>query len=369
MKALCGSLVLGALLAGPVCAQGVAPQEVFVQDGEQSEAEIIEELEEQLNQLLVVDDAGRIVIREELRDSLPDGMPAERLQAMLSTFVQVGDEGRLEIRNPDQIRPYLPMIRRFLSQGGLERMQRLRDMEPEERSDALRRMMGPRNPGAEPEEAPESVGPGEEGIPGAGGGVERRLRRIEESQQRIERKLDELLEMQRNTPRSRLSAALERARVLGRGLRALGDVTEPEDMERVQRLVQRLGERMDPEDLQNPQGLMQTLQESMDPQDMGRFMEVFSDFVTTPEGRAFVEELETMAQDLESFMNSEEGQRMMERLQGQGGEMREQMDRLVQPEEQGGSAGPEGWRRRGSFEERHEGEGRGARRPRGSRLY
>src|SRR5262249_15635590 len=39
--------------------------------------------------------------------------------------------------------------------------------------------------------------------------------------------------------------------------------------------------------------LLGKLQESVSPDDIGRFMEIFSDFIATPEGRAFQKRLES----------------------------------------------------------------------------
>ena len=71
------------------------------------------------------------------------------------------------------------------------------------------------------------------------------------------------------------------------------------------------------EDLRDRDQLFDKLQGSMEPQDMGRMMELFSEFMGTDEGRAFVEELDGMAEDFEGMMNGERGERMgqlMERL-------------------------------------------------------
>jgi hypothetical protein len=84
------------------------------------------------------------------------------------------------------------------------------------------------------------------------------------------------------------------------GLTKLASMLEPQDLEIFVRLVEGLVKNVGPEDLQdlNPGKLMLKVQESVDPQDMGRLMEIFGNFIATPEGRALAKRLEGLGGQL-----------------------------------------------------------------------
>lgn len=109
---------------------------VQIADDEQE----IKELEERLNEILVVEEDGSIVLREEFKGTIP--FPPERLERMLNAFVELDEKGKVRIKNPEMIRPYLPMMRRFLSQGGLDRLRELQKLPPAERQKAMQRLFG-----------------------------------------------------------------------------------------------------------------------------------------------------------------------------------------------------------------------------------
>src|SRR5688572_29202590 len=101
------------------CPLGIeeGPRTIAVAQQDDELAKEIREVEEQLGKLLIVDGSGKLSLRPEVRESLP--VPPERVEIMLATFVEVGQDGKIRIRNPEAVRPYLPMIRQFLDQGGL----------------------------------------------------------------------------------------------------------------------------------------------------------------------------------------------------------------------------------------------------------
>ena len=76
----------------------------------------------------------------------------------------------------------------------------------------------------------------------------------------------------------------------------------------------------------------------LSPEDIGRFMEIFSEFIGTPEGRAFADQVEQSVQRLEEFVNSEQGQRLAKRVEGlqkqfggNEGELQKRLKDLIQP--------------------------------------
>src|SRR5690606_31818327 len=77
---------------------GSASGPVIQIDDDGTDAQVIRDLEARLNEVLVVEESGRIVLREEFRDSLP--LPADRVQMMLASFVELGPDGKIRIRNP-----------------------------------------------------------------------------------------------------------------------------------------------------------------------------------------------------------------------------------------------------------------------------
>ncbi len=405
-----------ALLAGLILPQAASAQECPPTGcGEQvgatpwlevdDEADEIRELEAHLNEILLVDESGKITLRDEYREGLP--FPAQRLEMMLSTFVELGEDGKLRLRNPDMIRPYLPMIRGFFAQGGLDKLRELQKLPPEERREAMRNLFGegampnpfgpPRPDGERRErrvERPEGERPQtrergrrDEARPGARERQPReellaRLERIERSVDRIERMLEELgsrgfgarPERERARGRERgpggflrrlferdederwnrrrerrerdeglrerrrfrgMGDMLERGRVWSDGLRRLRTIMEPEDMQALGKALRALGGDLDPETLRDPMALFGKLRGVLTPEETARLMEVFSEFLATPEGRALAEEIEGGVRDLEAFVNSPEGERMLARLRelgerlGDGGELPERLEELI----------------------------------------
>ncbi|HBP21966.1 MAG TPA: hypothetical protein DEA08_29805 [Planctomycetes bacterium] len=123
-------------LAAPVKDSAPVQGPVQIADDEQE----IKELEQRLNEILVVEEDGSIVLREEFKGTIP--FPPERLERMLNAFIELDDKGKIKIKNPDMIRPYLPMMRRFLSQGGLDKLRELQKLPPAERQKAMQRLFG-----------------------------------------------------------------------------------------------------------------------------------------------------------------------------------------------------------------------------------
>lgn len=341
-------------------------------------AKQLEELERRLGEVLVVDENGRIVLRDEFAESLP--FPKDRVQAMLAQFVELDGKGKIRLKDPEQVRPYLPMIQRFLSDDAMARVRELQKLPPEQRREALQRMMqeqgqgprgaapapGPRGearPGPRPEPRP---APRPEPRPGADSSerrhhaergapddrvhqdVMKRLDEIERSLHRIERML---AEQGRTAPHPRrgegrarpgqrrpMGEVLERFGTWRRGMQKLAEIMEPGDVEALMRTFDKLRGDLGPGALRDRGELLQKLQGALEPKDMVRMLEVFSEFMGSEEGRAMMAELERSVERLEGFMNSERGQRLGEafgrlgeRLGEGGGEggMREQLERLV----------------------------------------
>src|SRR5438270_5216641 len=108
-----GTSALVALLSAgrPALAQSddkPAPAKDDKADGEKDEAfaKKVTEVEKGLNDFLLVDEDKKVHVRKEFAEGLP--MPAPQLERMLQMLVKVGDDGKLRLRNPDQIRPFLP---------------------------------------------------------------------------------------------------------------------------------------------------------------------------------------------------------------------------------------------------------------------
>lgn len=360
----------GGLSATPAGGQQQGP----VLEIDDDDDKIFGEIETQLNNLLIVDESGTIVVRKEFADSLP--IPAERVQQMLGQFIELGPDGKIKISDRETVRPYLPMLQRFLGPESMERMRQLQTLPPEQRRDAMRRMFQNPNgqapaptpapapaptPRPEPRPEPRAERRQEPRDDDRTRQLEQRLSSVEESLKRMERMLERSLEQRarradgrdgdgradEDSPRRRglLGGGdmMERARVWSRGLKKLREVTQPEDMEAIGRALARLREQVKPEDLRDRGALMEKLQESIDPADMGRMMEIFSEFLGTPEGRAMADEVEKLVARLEEMVNSQDRQGpgrgldgAMERLEdllGRGGEnergLREQLERLV----------------------------------------
>lgn len=108
------------------------------------------ELEQHLNSFLTVDEDKKIHVRKEFQEGLP--MPAAQMERMLQLMVKVGDDGELHIRNPEQIKPFMPQIEGFFKNGGAEKLKELKDKSPEERKAAIEKMMREQgvNPGVKP---------------------------------------------------------------------------------------------------------------------------------------------------------------------------------------------------------------------------
>lgn len=370
----------GGLSATPAGGQQQGP----VLEIDDEDDKVFAEIETQLNALLIVDESGAILVRKEFADSLP--IPAERVQQMLGQFIELGADGKIHISDRETVRPYLPMLQRFLGPDSMERMRQLQSLPPEQRRDAMRRMLQNPNgptptptptppPRPEPRPEPRAERRPEPRDDDRTRQLEQRLSSVEDSLKRMERMLERSLEQprraegrdegERETRRRGGGDMMERARVWGRGLKKLREVTQPEDMEAIGRAMARLREQIKPEDLRDRGALMEKLQESVDPADMGRMMEIFSEFLGTPEGRAMADEVEKLVARLEEMVNSQDRQGpgrgldrgldgAMERLEdllGRGGDgergLREQLERLVR----GRDARPE--ERRGQDQRQH----------------
>jgi hypothetical protein len=367
--------------AGPRLPQGVHE----AQDGE-DEAQVIRELEGRLNEVLVVEENGRIVMREEFKAALP--FPPERVEMMLGALVELGPDGKIKVKDPNTIRPYLPMIRRFLSPESMQRLRELQNLPPEERREALQRMFGrgggeeqpapapaptPRpetRPTPTPAPSPRRVEPTP--APRENRGLDDRLDRLERRFDRLEELLRGNLERrgdEREPERRRglgdlfgrrrerepegrqgLGDVRRRMEVWRRGFQRLSEILEPQDFERFGRVLERMRGELEPGDLQDRDALLEKLQGSVDPADMGRFMEIFSEFLATEEGREFAAEVERVIERLESVMNSERGGALGDQLDRLGqGELRDQLDRLMRGR---------GDEERGTDRERHQDERR-----------
>ena len=355
-KLISVAAVLVAVTAPVAWAQDAPPPRAFlIEDDEEKQ---IREIEEALGEILVLDESGMPVMREEMQEILPEGVPLDRINMMLGTFVEVDDDGKFRLT--ESARPYLPMLKNFLRPEIMERLRKLRTMSPEERKAELQKLLEEQqqeggNFGMRPREEPRSTPEPRRTNPeprrvapratdGASEGqldrIERRLARIEELLERTMESHERFLEGRGPNARGErrglgglfgrregrrgldLGKGLRRARTLADGMRRLSDIATPEDMDLLRRMLSDSGLKL--EDLRNRDELFDKMQKSMEPQDMGRMMELFSEFMGTDEGRRFVEELDGMAEDFEGMMNGERGERMgqlMERLEGMlGGE-------------------------------------------------
>ncbi len=445
MKSMWGALAQTVILAGSLavapaasaqdgscCPEG-EPAGPWQQIDDGADAEI-REVEQSLNEILLVDETGRIMLREEFKEGLP--FPPQRLEMMLATFVELGEDGKIRLRNPDAIRPYLPMIRGFLSQGGLQKLREMQNLPPEERREAMRRLFGDgampmpfgggRGERARPEARPEArpgarpraderrtrerralaergerrgrAQPGQEERDRPAGpraDVLERLERIERSVERIERMMERMARgrergfagpgagerererrpggfmrrfferfernfdrfergFDRDEPRRErrgpfgggMGDMFERGRVWNDGLRRLREIMEPEDMRALGKALEALGRDMDPRDLRggmNPMELFGKLQGVLTPEETARLMEVFSEFLATPEGRALAQEVEQSVKRLEGVVNSPEGARMMNRLRrlgermGSGEQLPDRLEDLIRGRDRGRS--------------------------------
>src|SRR4051812_8544753 len=125
--------------AAAVPSQVLLPEE----DDDANFDKLVAEVEKSLNELLLIDENKQLRVRKEMRDGLP--MPAEQLEKMIGGFLHVNDKGKIEARDPEMIRPYLPMIKNFLGNGGTERLKKMREelknKSPEERREAVEKLM------------------------------------------------------------------------------------------------------------------------------------------------------------------------------------------------------------------------------------
>ncbi|MCW8137549.1 MAG: hypothetical protein KIT58_01440 [Planctomycetota bacterium] len=385
---------------------------------EDTDAEAIRELEERLNEVLVVEESGRIVLREEFKSGLP--FPPDRVQMMLGSFVELGPDGKIKVRNPDTVKPYLPMIQRFLDPQGMERLRELQKLPPDEQREAMRRLMGEetgRSRGApsrargaqrsrraaapahwsarrapaeagtraregarRPERRPRHAGASDRELEGAVARLEHRLERLERAlregegrhaqQPQQRRGLFDLFGRGRDDRRSTASPLTElgrRADTWQKGMRKLAEILEPDDFQRIGRTLDRVRKQLDRGDMRDRGKMLEKLQESVDPADFGRFMEIFSGFITTPEGREMAAELERMVERLEGVVNSDRGRRLGDSLDRMGqGQLRERMEQLMRgrdatPERRGGPRADEPRRPERSERPRNV--------PEGARLY
>ncbi|MBX3467956.1 MAG: hypothetical protein KF878_13875 [Planctomycetes bacterium] len=348
---------------------------------EDTDAEAIRELEERLNEVLIVEESGRIVLREEFKSGLP--FPPDRVQMMLGSFVELGPDGKIKVRNPDTVKPYLPMIKRFLDPQGMERLRELQKLPPDEQRDAMRRLMGegqpqpearpeprpqarpqppePPRPQVRPEARPQPEPRAQEGHARPERGprhaeaprdreLEERMARLEHRLERLERALREgegrhaqqpqqrrglfdLFGRGRDDRRSTASPLTElgrRADTWQKGMRKLAEILEPDDFQRIGRTLDRVRKQLDRGDMRDRGKMLEKLQETVDPTDFGRFMEIFSKFITTPEGREMAAELERMVERLEGVVNSDRGKRLGDSLDRMGqGQLRERMEQLM----------------------------------------
>ena len=61
------------------------------------------------------------------------------MERMLQLMVKVGDDGKLHIRNPEQIKPFMPQIEGFFKNGGVEKLKELQNKSAEERKAAIKK--------------------------------------------------------------------------------------------------------------------------------------------------------------------------------------------------------------------------------------
>ncbi|MEZ6183792.1 MAG: hypothetical protein R3F62_02150 [Planctomycetota bacterium] len=406
MKNLFAAVALGAWVGTASLSMAQeAPQRAFQIDDEEDQ---IRELEEALGEVLVLDESGRVVMRAEMQEILPEGVPLERINMMLGTFIEVDDAGKFRLT--EAARPYLPMLKNFLRPEVMDRLRKLRSMSPEERKAELQKLLeeeqgGGGGFGMRPRETPRSEpAPRSEPTPRASeprrqprseraparerGDLAEQLDRIEERLARIEELLEggfapRAREQRRGLGRlfgggegrgMDFGKGLRRARTLADGMRRLTDLATPEDMDLLRRMLSDSGVKLD--DLRNRDELFKKLQGGMEPQDMGRMMELFSEFMGTAEGRKFVEELDGMAQDFEGMMNGERGQRMnelMQRLEGMlgngDGKGLETLRKLTQGRDRRQQQTRKEEHHRSAPKRLHEEQGGKNGRSKGSRLY
>lgn len=122
---------------------------------------VIKEVEKGLNELFLVDESKQLRVRKDFREGLP--LPAEQLERMISGFAGVGDDGKIHIKDPDQVRPYLPMMKNFLKRGGVDQLKKMKEdlakKSPEERKAAIQKLMEQgRQFGMVPQPEPEDDG-------------------------------------------------------------------------------------------------------------------------------------------------------------------------------------------------------------------
>ena len=218
-----GAIFAGALLAAPASRVYAADSgsaldkgaiEVRSPDGDDDDADFqkqVKEVEKGLNELLNVDEDKKVHVKKEFAEGLP--MPAQQVERMLQMSVKVGDDGKIRLRNPEQIRPFLPQIQAFLKSGGAGKLKELSKKPPEERKAEMEKMMKeqglPGLPGqgqgdggererprrereATPPTPPRPPTPPTPPRHEAGGPLEDRVARLEKAIERIERAVKEL---------------------------------------------------------------------------------------------------------------------------------------------------------------------------------
>jgi hypothetical protein len=151
---------------------------------------------------------------------------------------------------------------------------------------------------------------------------------------------------------------------------------EPEDFDALRDGLGAMAEGgFDGEALRDPSKLMGRLQEKLSPEDTMRVMEIFSEFMATPEGRAFANEIEDSVSQLEKFVNSGQGQQLGDLFRqfqgGDRGQLKERLEGMLK----GRAKGPKAKRSHKNEEKRsarkHDGNRskRHAAPPSGSKLY
>jgi hypothetical protein len=117
---------------------------VQTDDDDEAFAKQVTEVELGLNQLLLVDEDKKVHVRKEFQESLP--MPPAQVERMLQMAVKVGDDGKIHLRNPEQIRPFLPQIQAFMKNGNLqERLKEFQKKTPEERKAEMQKLLRDQN--------------------------------------------------------------------------------------------------------------------------------------------------------------------------------------------------------------------------------
>jgi hypothetical protein len=320
-------------------------------------------------QMLVWDEkTKKFKIKKEFTKSLP--VPAPFIENFLNGFLK-SDNGRPIIGDEQRFKQMLPMLRRFMKQGGKD-LENLGKMTPKERQKALKKIQGygkmlgnpkardgmkklgkiltPKNKSQPKRVQPKRAQP--KARPRLRESLEQRIERLEGHVKRLEQALRQRFDSQGDSRKGGLQkkapkrlalpklslpklGGLDAAKDVVKGLVKLSQLMEKEDWERVVKVVQTIAGEFKPDDLQDQGKLLQKLQKVMDPSDLERFMEIISDFLETEEGQAFESRVEKLVSDLETFMSSDRGQKLMEnvrklseRLQGSGSGLQKNIEKL-----------------------------------------